>query len=280
MGDEGSMGEVGPGLRGQGAAPVAVTWTVAGVMGLWVLPRPGGVGGEVVARLGIASWALLGLLVLHGLGVLGRPVGGMGKALREGAWALALAGAAFVLAMAGLPSPAGDATGLLLLSLLCLSVGICEELLFRGVLLGALLADLGVRPGGVTLACVGSGLIFGLAHVAADCGGNVQGVLQMILKVLQSGALGMLLAAVVVRTRSVWGAVAIHSLSDLLLASPAALSGGEALPSSYVTGDMTATVVLAAAVLCSVPMVVHAVRLTRLASPDPGWMGDDFPDIQ
>jgi sodium transport system permease protein len=84
-----------------------------------------------------------------------------------------------------------------------LAPALCEELLFRGALLGLLKRS--VRP---ALACVVVGLLFGALHLH-------------VVRILPTGVLGIVLCVVALRARSLWVPVAIHALHNgfLVLAS-------------------------------------------------------------
>lgn len=84
----------------------------------------------------------------------------------------------------------------------CVCVGVCEELLYRGFM-AAWLADLGLN--GVAVLIVGS-LFFGLAHAY-----------QGVTGVLVTTALGALLHLLYVGTGALWAPMALHALLDLRL---------------------------------------------------------------
>ncbi len=80
---------------------------------------------------------------------------------------------------------------------------LCEELLFRGALLGLLR-----RSVGPVLACLVVGALFGAVHLH-------------LIRVLPTGILGVVLCAAALRSRSLWVPVTIHALHNgfLVLAS-------------------------------------------------------------
>jgi len=82
---------------------------------------------------------------------------------------------------------------------LSLTAGFCEEFIFRGYLIWAFQASLGLW-GAATF----SSVVFGLAHVYQGARG-----------VLASGVVGALLAALVLLTRSLWPAIVAHALLDI-----------------------------------------------------------------
>ena len=91
-------------------------------------------------------------------------------------------------------------------ALLALTPALCEEAFFRGPLLSGLRRDLSAA------ACVGwQALLFGLAHAS-------------IHRLLPTAILGALLAVLVLRTRSLWVAIALHGAYNAWLVT------GEANP--------------------------------------------------
>ncbi len=96
-----------------------------------------------------------------------------------------------------------------LLVLVALTPAICEEFLFRGVLLAGTRSHL--TPIRVILL---NGVIFGLFHVPSAT----------VFRLLPSAMLGMLLAWVVLRTRSIWPGMLMHFINNgsivILASSP------------------------------------------------------------
>jgi len=84
----------------------------------------------------------------------------------------------------------------------CVCVGVCEELLYRGFM-GAWLSDLGLN--GIAVLVVGS-VFFGLAHAYQGWSG-----------VLGTTLLGALLHVLYVGTGSLWVPIVLHILIDLRL---------------------------------------------------------------
>lgn len=80
---------------------------------------------------------------------------------------------------------------------------LCEELLFRGALLGLVR-----RSVGPVLACIMVGALFGVVHLS-------------VVRLLPTGLLGVLLCVAALRSRSLWVPVIIHALHNgfLVLAS-------------------------------------------------------------
>jgi membrane protease YdiL (CAAX protease family) len=83
---------------------------------------------------------------------------------------------------------------------LSVTAGICEEILYRGLLMTALAAVIGLWP-----AVVVSSLVFGLGHAYQGLAG-----------ILRTSAIGLVLAMVVVLTGSLPFAMVIHAVIDLV----------------------------------------------------------------
>lgn len=221
---------------------------------------------------------------------------GLRSALRLGSYPLVVAlvllalegaGIASLVAEGGMgalsPTWAADLAGV---AVLCACVGLYEEALFRVLLLGGLLSRHGRTTNGVVVSSLVSSLVFGAVHVATSAAGSLDPITlaQMLLKTVQAGSLGMLLAAVYVRTRSFWGVAAIHALADLLVMTPLALmGGGEEVLGSYVSPALAEgaelIVVLAAVLLLVVYVVAVALYLPAALK---GWRlleGADMPQL-
>jgi sodium transport system permease protein len=140
-----------------------------------------------------------------------------------------------------------------LLALLALTPAICEEVVFRGVLL----AGIRGRASAVRVAAF-NGLVFGAFHISFESA----------FRFLPTAWLGFLLAWAVLATRSIWVGILMHFLNNgsiVLMASVPALrawleDGGEAPP----------WVLLAPALLA----VAMGVKLLGGASDDSKMMGD------
>jgi len=102
--------------------------------------------------------------------------------------------------MAGLeplvPRTRGERTAF---SALSVTAGICEEILYRGLLMGSLLPVIGMWP-----AVVLSSIIFGLGHAYQGSTG-----------ILKTATVGLVMALLVVFSGSLWTAIVLHAVVDL-----------------------------------------------------------------
>ncbi|MFI3170733.1 MAG: CPBP family intramembrane glutamic endopeptidase [Faecalibacterium sp.] len=92
-----------------------------------------------------------------------------------------------------------------------LSIGLVEEITFRGIVAEALIHRYGTSRAGVWKATAVGGLIFGLAHMSNVFAANPFGVL---IQVAVAGVLGMLFAAIYYRTGNLWICVLLHAGLD------------------------------------------------------------------
>lgn len=151
---------------------------------------------------------------------------------------------------------------------LCVCIGISEEGAFRGLMLGGLLDVKGTNKRGIVIACVVSATLFGLAHVdvaAMNLTDPLQ-LAQALLKAIQTGTYGFFLAALVVRTKDIVGAVILHALDDFFLMVPTVALMGESLDVDYVTSgaDALPTITLYLVVIVLyLPLVWQGVRMLR-----------------
>jgi uncharacterized protein len=161
----------------------------------------------------VAQWIMAGVTVAAAwasglVGVLGFGWPGAGIVT---AWAAGLTAAALALVGAGtylgmreapivahlLPQTRGEKIGFAGVSL---TAGFCEELMFRGFLLGVLHA----ATGSLAVATILSSAAFGVVHAYQQPAGA-----------LRAGLLGVLLAVPVLLYGSIWPAVVAHAAIDL-----------------------------------------------------------------
>ncbi len=104
-------------------------------------------------------------------------------------------------------TPGGVVVALIVSSMLL--VGFNEELLFRGLALGALLREQGATRLGVYQAVITVSVLFGLAHLIR------QGPIIARLELAGGTAvIGLMFAAVRLRSGSIWVGAAMHALGD------------------------------------------------------------------
>ena len=159
---------------------------------------------------------------------------------------------------------------LLHILLLCMMIGMFEEIVFRGIILNGLLAPLGERRDGVLKALLISSLLFGAAHLIGqdtDWSDRLQAT-QAILKVAQTGVLGFVFGVCAIHQRNLTGVAVFHGFTDfVLMVLPYMLSGPEQGEVQYVTADsqaaMTTIVMYSVLIALYIPALVTAMRTLR-----------------
>ena len=192
---------------------VAVLALVAGLAGIWLVPSDATLAGMVPVRVGLSVVMFAVLGIVAGRGAIEPSSEGMAFAFRKSAYLLALALAAGALAVAtalasGSPLVPNWPWQLASAFVLCFFVGMFEEGLFRGIVLGALLARMGRTRAGVLGAAVVRRCCSAVVHAGAvrhrRSGGRCPGLpAQRRSKTPQTGIVGLLMAAVFVKTRNI-----------------------------------------------------------------------------
>lgn len=228
---------------------------------------------KAALQLAVAA-VMMGVMVLmSGKRSLARVAEGAGSTLHRCSYLLILSLVIGVLAiwellMAGSYTKEGLAGRELQSLILCLSIGLVEESMCRGVLLSGFLRKIGGwTRRGVAAAVVLSSLIFGFLHVVDYALGgsyDASGIVQALLKTLQSGMVGLLFAAVYMRDQNLWAVALVHALSDFLLMQGTIFMGTPA--SGYVSSGALGTAKIigyVVSLLLYTPLLVTAVKLIK-----------------
>ena len=165
----------------------------------------------------------------------------------------------------------GFSTELLLKELsyfiLCITIGLFEESLFRGVVFQGILRKTGNTYKGIWVAIIISSIIFGAVHVYTYIVGesyDLTGIIESIGKTLQTGAIGVLLAAVYLKTKNLWATALVHTLNDFFLMQAIMFTNNTL--GNYVTGgtDGVRTIIIyVVQVLLYVPALVKATKIIK-----------------
>lgn len=145
------------------------------------------------------------------------------------------AGATFLIVNVFQEAPLISIYDIFCLILLYLFVGIFEEFLIRGLSLNILLEKFGNNKKGIWLSVVISSVLFGCLHfVNLTTGASLQGVL---IQVISTSFLGMYLAAIYLRSGSIWTTAILHGLYDLVVSIPDLFSTEEFIDSTTQYGE-------------------------------------------
>lgn len=140
--------------------------------------------------------------------------------------------------------------------LLCLLTGVFEEGFFRVLLMNALVeyGPAAKRPWLAAAAL--SSLLFALLHVpiGALSGDDAPALIQALLKLMQTGAFGMIMAGLYAAKKNLWLCALIHGVFNAFYVGPVFL--GAVVPTTYLPGSMDDMVVLASTLFLLIPPAV------------------------
>ena len=271
-----------------------------------------GLEGAIAARIVIVAILVGFYALVGGIGEIRVTKVGLRTAMTAGMYPLILSLAMALLSPGALLAIASGFTNIggivvaLETAVLCLLIGAFEEMLTRGLLMSGLQRRWGKSTGGLLTCVYVSAALFGVLHVVPDIIAVAMGdmpctafvILQMVLKTLQTGAMGVLLGAIVIRTHSIWGAALVHALDDFFIMLPAMLSGGmlairsggavtgiplllETAGSGYIDPDPESGILIVILYvvwnLMYLPFFFSALKLVKSARlPDTGCMCEEY----
>ena len=146
----------------------------------------------------------------------------------------------------GAEIPAGALGRLFGSIILGLGIGLYEEALYRGIVLGGLLAVMGRWRKGVMAAVLLAAIYFGWNHVTFEANADFLTNVQSILKIVQSAMFAIVMSDAVLHSRKLGGAVLFHAVNDFLFIGPSAIIKGVTPSGEYTTsgsGAMTVIIV-------------------------------------
>ena len=159
-------------------------------------------------------------------------------------------------------------------TLLMALVGINEEAIFRGLLLGGLLLWFGRKKNGVLWAAVISSIVFGLVHVVFDLDfSNISTLLTGLMKTLETTMFAIVWCYCVLEYKNLIGAMTAHAFFDWIVVVGSLLSGS-GLSTDYVTDDPKKAVFQCAffglTALLYLPRTIKAVKGIKASEPTNG----------
>lgn len=157
-----------------------------------------------------------------------------------------------------------------------IAIGIVEEITFRGLVFGGLLQKFGNAKKSIILAAFLSGLLFGVMHVLGSIlNGEVTSMTtaaMAVLKTLQAGIFGIVLAFIYYKTRNIYAVAVLHALDDFLLLFSGSFHNAER--ASYVT-TKEAGVATIAYIVFTVVVIPSLVRCIKNITPNEAIPFDD-----
>lgn len=136
-----------------------------------------------------------------------------------------------------------ETVDVLCFALYCLSVGLFEEFVFRGVVFSALASIFPKDKKGLVKTFVVSSVLFGIVHLANIFGGA--GIVPTLLQVLYTTLMGGVFAFVLLKTKNLFCCAFVHGLYNfggLLLDTPERMGLGTGVV--FDTGTVLLTVIL------------------------------------
>lgn len=149
----------------------------------------------------------------------------------------------------------------------CITIGLFEESLFRGVIFQGFLRKTGNTRKGIWVAIITSSIIFGAVHVYTYLIGgsyDLTGIIESIGKTLQTGAIGVLLAAVYLKTNNLWAIALVHTLNDFFLMQVIMFSDNSL--GNYVSGGTDGIITIityAVQLLLYIPALIKAAKILK-----------------
>lgn len=251
---------------------VLVMQVVAYIAALILHLPEDGLAFTAVAHTVFAGSAALAMAALGGAAWL-RPSKDDVKQMFRMGWPIIAADAALLLFAGiglvheGASIASGWLPNLAITALLCLCIGISEEVLYRGILFNAVLAIVGKSHRGTMAGVAIISLLFGLAHVSLTTDfASPFLALQAVLKIVQTGLFSVIMCSVVLRTHRLGGVSLLHGLSDFLLMVPTLVLMGGQLTTNYVsTGDegWASIAIYLGIIALYLPFAIKAIRTMR-----------------
>lgn len=134
---------------------------------------------------------------------------------------------------------AGSVETLIAVILLGFSIGLCEEVLFRGILISNLM-KLIKNKDKIFIIVIAQALVFGLIHIANAIFGADP--VSTLLQVFYAIGLGILFGAIYLRTGNLWAPIISHSVIDIFALVNTSTNGG-LLPQMNITNIILSIVV-------------------------------------
>lgn len=157
---------------------------------------------------------------------------------------------------------------------LMLLVGINEEAIFRGLLLGGLLLWFGRKKNGILWAAIISSIVFGFVHVMFDLDfSNVSTILTGLMKTLETTMFAIVWCYCVLEYKNLIGAMTAHAFFDWIVVVGSLLSDS-GLSTDYVTDDpkkaVFQCVFFGLTALLYLPRTIKAVKGIKAMEPTSG----------
>lgn len=146
--------------------------------------------------------------------------------------------------------------------LLNLSIGFCEEVMARGVVLSVLLRKWGHTRRGIYSAVLVSSALFGAAHIGNLVTGHLS-LLANLTQIVYSVFFGTIFAACFLRNRAIWPVIAMHALVDLG-GGLRHIAVGESAQAGAANNTIASALV---GILITLPLFLYGLYILRKVEP-------------
>ena len=147
---------------------------------------------------------------------------------------------------------------IILYMLLYLSTGLFEELLCRGLVLNVMMEKWGMTKNGCYLAVLLSSILFGCFHFVHFFLGHMSFIAAMA-QVVYSMFIGVFMCAIFIRNKSIYPAIILHGLIDIV-GDLRTIAVGGGINKSYITMDFLSAVICVIIVL---PLFIYGLWILR-----------------
>jgi CAAX protease family protein len=162
---------------------------------------------------------------------------------------------------------------IVLFCFLNLSIGFCEEVMGRGVVLSVMLRKWGTTRRGIYRAALVSGALFGAAHIFNLVTGHLP-LLSNLTQIVYSIFFGVFFAACFLRNNSIWPLIIMHTVLDFGGGlRHIAVDGG----SQAAVANSTAAGIISALVV-TMPLLLYGLFILRKVTP-PDQSGDSLEPL-
>jgi membrane protease YdiL (CAAX protease family) len=151
---------------------------------------------------------------------------------------------------------------IILYTFLTLSIGFCEEVMGRGVVLPVMLRKWGNTRRGIYLAVLVSSVLFGAAHIFNIVAGRLP-LLANLTQIIYSFFFGVVFAACVLRNNSIWPMIIMHAAIDFVGGLRHIAVGGGS-QTDVANSTMTNAVV---ALIITLPLFLYGLFILRKVAP-------------
>jgi membrane protease YdiL (CAAX protease family) len=152
-----------------------------------------------------------------------------------------------------------------LFTLMNFSIGLSEELLVRGVILGMLLLKWGNTKKGIYISVIVSSAIFGSGHIC-NLIANPSFLVATLSQIVYATSIGIFFAACVLRSKTIWPMIIFHAAFDFAGELQLIAVGGGIEVANQITASTNLREALISILLCSI-LAIYGFFILRKVTP-------------